>query len=394
MGAAKILDTTITAVPPANQGVLVSPRALGEARVDTRNPKVVGLLLYPDIESIIPSMKMSTFSGDFARLTARTSKLEREKVPWGPAGSTGLPGPPGEKGPMGPAGSAGPTREKGPMRPAGSAGTPGPPGEKGPMGPAGSAGPSGPPGEKGPMGPAGSTGTPGPPGEKGPMGPAGSAGTPGPPGEKGPMGPAGSAGTPGPPGEKGPMGPAGSAGPPEEKGPVGPTRSTGPPGPRGDRKPMGPAGPGSGGPPVQKISQCPRGYWPTFLKSGICYRVFGTTKTFSEAIKTCRRQGGTLSMPRDHKTNRFLAAEVGKWIRRCVDIWLGLHDRREEGRFEWVDGTPLGDFNAWFPRQPDDWEGSEDCAAYTFRSIEKPFEWNDLPCSRHLPFICQYKLYF
>ncbi|XP_066270860.1 pulmonary surfactant-associated protein D-like [Branchiostoma lanceolatum] len=240
--------------------------------------------------------------------------------------------------------------------------------------------------------PAGSAGPPGPTGEKGPMGPAGSAG---PPGEKGPMRPAGSAGPPWIPGEKGPMGQLGLPGHPglkERRGPWGQLGLPGYPGLQERRGLWGQLGQ-RGLLDLEEIGN-PWDRLALGLAGHQYKRVFGTTKTFSEAIETCRRQGGTLAMPRDHKTNRFLAAEVGKWIRRCVDIWLGLHDRREEGRFEWVDGTPLGDFNAWFPRQPDDWEGSEDCAAYTFRSIEKPFEWNDLPCSRHQPFICQYKLYF
>ncbi|XP_066283280.1 pulmonary surfactant-associated protein D-like [Branchiostoma lanceolatum] len=383
-------------------------RARSDAAADTPNP------LY-----VPGGVRFSSLSEDFGKFTARTelriTELEREKGPFGCAappgekgpmglaGSAAPPGPPGEKGPMGLAVPAGPPGEKGPMGLAGSAG---PPGEKRPMGLAGSAAPPGPPGEKGPMGLAGSAAPPGPPGGKGPMGLAGSAG---PPGEKGPMGLAGSAG---PPGEKGPMRLAGSAGPPGEKGPIGLAGSAAPPGPPGgkgpmglagsagppgEKDPMGPAGTRSAGAPVQQVSRC-SGNWPRFLvKSGICYKVFKMKKTFNEAAETCRQEGGTLAMPRNQQTNRFLSAAVRRrGIRRSVNVWFGLHDQREEGRFEWVDGTPLGDYNAWLPRQrgipgqPDDYQGGEDCVAY-FRSSGKPDKWNDASCSRGQPFICQYK---
>eukprot|EP00058_Branchiostoma_floridae_P020472 XP_002605962.1 hypothetical protein BRAFLDRAFT_92210 [Branchiostoma floridae] len=243
------------------------------------------------------------------------------------------------QGPMGTAGQPGVP---------GSAGPPGLPGEKGPMGPAGPSGPAGPTGPAGPMGQDGKAGVPGPlgpPGEKGPMGPVGSMGQ---------AGKAGVPGPPGPPGEKGTMGLA---------GPMGPTGKAGPPGPPGSRGPVGSPGlPGPVGPPgLPGRETCPKPAGPpgrpqTSIRGkpdkvfcpgghtewrGICYKLFEIPKTFSQAAATCREDGGTLAMPRDAQTNEFLVSFKPKKVSK-FSTWIGLHDQREEGKFEWIDGTPLG----------------------------------------------------
>ncbi|XP_066300882.1 collectin-12-like [Branchiostoma lanceolatum] len=289
------------------------------------------------------------------------------------------------------------------MGPAGplSAGPPGPAGEKRDMGPAGpvSAGPPGPPGEKGAMGPVGpvSAGFPGPPGEKGAMGPVGpvSAGFPGPPGEKGAMGPAGpvSGGPPGPPGEKGPMGPAGPMGKDGPPGAVGLIGPVGPPGPVGSRGLMGPVGPP--GPtrmsecpsppgPAEHAGPCPGGY---SMWHGICYKAFPTRKTASNAAAACREDGGTLAMPRDAETNAFLTSLYTPVIMSDQMGYLfGLRRQRREGRFEWVDGSALGDYNSWGPGEP---KGIGNCVSY---SLLWKGKWINWMCGIRLNFICQVAL--
>ncbi|CAH1277277.1 ADGRL2 [Branchiostoma lanceolatum] len=75
---------------------------------------------------------------------------------------------------------------------------------------------------------------------------------------------------------------------------------------------------------------------------GICYKVFKTKKSFDEASATCRADGGTLAMPRDAQINDFLISLYRKSGNvQPINVWFGLHDRREEGKFEWVDGSPL-----------------------------------------------------
>ncbi|XP_019633214.1 PREDICTED: collagen alpha-1(I) chain-like [Branchiostoma belcheri] len=295
-----------------------------------------------------------------------------EKRTIGPVGtvSSGPPGPPGptgQKGAMGPVGpaSAGRPGPPGPPGLRGAMGPLGPKGEEGAMGPVGPAsvgppGPIGPPGQRGAMGPvgpgsAGPPGPPGPPGQKGGMGPVGpgSAGPPGPPGapgQKGAMGPvgprsAGPTGPPAPPGQKGGMGPVGpgSAGPP------------GPPGPPGQKGTMGPVGPGPIGRPGQQVlvPAGPRRWCETGdCPKGICYKVFNTLWNFSKATATCRRDGGTLVMPRDAETNDLLISLYKAAISRGSGFWLGLSHEREEGVFEWADGSRIGVYTLWSPHEP------------------------------------------
>ncbi|XP_078598051.1 collectin-10-like [Branchiostoma floridae x Branchiostoma japonicum] len=129
---------------------------------------------------------------------------------------------------------------------------------------------------------------------------------------------------------------------------------------------------------------------------GICYKVLKTPKTFSRAASTCRRDGGTLAMPRDAETNAFLLSLFTSDVRDKRAVWFGLHDQREEGSFGWVDGSEIGTYNCWATGQPDNKGGIEDCvcySAYTSRGRhsyrEYNYKWKDAPCEARIRFICQ-----
>ncbi|XP_078665384.1 uncharacterized protein LOC144907823 [Branchiostoma floridae x Branchiostoma belcheri] len=127
------------------------------------------------------------------------------------------------------------------------------------------------------------------------------------------------------------------------------------------------------------LTSCPEGYT---IWRGICYKAFYTLKNFDDAAATCRVDGGTLAMARDADTNTFLASlEKSK----SHGFWIGLHDRREEGKFEWVDGCSLGSYSSWAPGEPNDHNGDEDCAATWEDQV-----WNDAHCyGLQMNFICQ-----
>ncbi|XP_078657945.1 lithostathine-1-beta-like [Branchiostoma floridae x Branchiostoma belcheri] len=127
---------------------------------------------------------------------------------------------------------------------------------------------------------------------------------------------------------------------------------------------------------------CPEGY--TKLRE-ICYKAFNTRKTFSDAAATCRADGGTLAMPRDARTNAFLSTLYNS-VRDDRRFWLGLHDQREEGRFEWVDGSALGPYSSWAPGEPNDQGCCDDCVIYSARKKDK---WSDEECHETFRFICQ-----
>ncbi|KAI8491860.1 hypothetical protein Bbelb_302330 [Branchiostoma belcheri] len=128
---------------------------------------------------------------------------------------------------------------------------------------------------------------------------------------------------------------------------------------------------------------CPSWY---IIWRGTCYKAFNTVKTFSDAAAACRADGGTLAMPRDADTNAFLIS-LYKSVEDCP-FWFGLHDQREEGRFEWVDGSALGPYNSWGQGRPDNDGGNQDCVVYSGLKFEKD-KWNDEECHKTFRFICQ-----
>ncbi|XP_078657501.1 uncharacterized protein LOC144903350 [Branchiostoma floridae x Branchiostoma belcheri] len=126
---------------------------------------------------------------------------------------------------------------------------------------------------------------------------------------------------------------------------------------------------------------------------GIYYKAFKThQKSFSDAAATCREDGGTLAMPRDHDTDSFLFSltmhhtTTGQYSHPS---WFGLK-RRHSGssEFVWVDGTPLGGYTGWRPDEPNNWGGNEDCVHYLGHG-DDPMKWNDIECGGKKVFICQ-----
>ncbi|KAI8494573.1 hypothetical protein Bbelb_277990 [Branchiostoma belcheri] len=192
----------------------------------------------------------------------------------------------------------------------------------------------------------------------------------------------------------------------EHPGEMGPKRfvshgPTGPSGPLGNTGPhrlMSPPGP-LGQPRISPYPSMPAEHSQPFGKSmsnepyirwqGTCYKIFNTQKNFIDANETCHRDNGTLAMPRDAETNDFLASlkKSGSY-----PTWLGLHDKREEGRFEWMDGSPLGKYNSWHPGQPNDRHVTEDCVFMHVGVGPTCGQWWDDFCWRGKYFFCQVAL--
>ncbi|KAI8502577.1 hypothetical protein Bbelb_192790 [Branchiostoma belcheri] len=147
--------------------------------------------------------------------------------------------------------------------------------------------------------------------------------------------------------------------------------SAGPPGPPGPPGLMGPIGPpGQKGTSMcPKVSKHPQASRPAGLNEGYtkfcetCYKAFSTLANFGESALHCRVDGGTLAMPRDAATNAFLVS-LKNAIDEKSNFWFGLHDRRKEGSFEWIDGTGLESYNYWAPGEPNNNGFDENCAHY------------------------------
>ncbi|KAI8506561.1 hypothetical protein Bbelb_159880 [Branchiostoma belcheri] len=111
-----------------------------------------------------------------------------------------------------------------------------------------------------------------------------------------------------------------------------------------------------------------------------CYKAFNKQKAFSEAAETCREDGGTLAMPRDDGANAFLFS-----ILHFSPRWIGLHDTRGEGEFEWVDGSALGHYSLWFPGRPV-LNSEQNCVVFVYLGKGK---WWDVSCGAKRAFFCQ-----
>eukprot|EP00058_Branchiostoma_floridae_P014619 XP_002600107.1 hypothetical protein BRAFLDRAFT_66616 [Branchiostoma floridae] len=125
---------------------------------------------------------------------------------------------------------------------------------------------------------------------------------------------------------------------------------------------------------------CPDGYKKY---REVCYKAFDTGRNFSEAAETCQADGGTLAMPRDAGIDAFLVS-----LKNAVDphyyFWFGLHDRRQEGKWEWIDDTALGTEYSWWVDRVSIYDPERrDCALYRVK------DWLPWLCDWAFLFICQ-----
>ena len=72
---------------------------------------------------------------------------------------------------------------------------------------------------------------------------------------------------------------------------------------------------------------------------------------------------------------------------RKVDVWIGLTDQKQEGKWEWVNpGGSCSKFTKWTRGEPNN-QGNEDCVVLSMYTGEG--EWNDRKCNQKVSFICE-----
>ncbi|XP_019646765.1 PREDICTED: snaclec bothroinsularin subunit beta-like [Branchiostoma belcheri] len=77
-----------------------------------------------------------------------------------------------------------------------------------------------------------------------------------------------------------------------------------------------------------------------------CYRVFTEPKSYMESVLVCKKDCGVLATPRTSTINNYLV-KLKNRVAGDKFVRFGLTDHVKEGVFEWIDGTPLGDFTNW-----------------------------------------------
>ncbi|XP_071940974.1 macrophage mannose receptor 1-like [Antedon mediterranea] len=134
--------------------------------------------------------------------------------------------------------------------------------------------------------------------------------------------------------------------------------------------------------PIVGVGSCPPGW---ILNGDGCYKVTSDTDlTFDAASQACQSIQGELASIHDADTQSFLSLQTQ--IARKY-LWVGLHDTTNEGKFEWLDGTPYDFFN-WAPGEPNDYGSGEDCV-HLAPWENSMGEWNDLACTGTAGYICQ-----
>ncbi|XP_075421032.1 C-type lectin domain family 19 member A [Tenrec ecaudatus] len=148
-------------------------------------------------------------------------------------------------------------------------------------------------------------------------------------------------------------------------------------------------------PELPQVSLCPL-FWMEF--KGHCFRFFPLNKTWGEADLHCSafsigRKSAKLASIHSWEENVFVYDLVSSCVPGIpADVWTGLHDLRQEGQFEWSDGSSY-DYSYWDGSQPDDGihasPQKEDCVQIWYRPTSALRTWNDNVCSREFPFVCK-----
>ncbi len=111
-------------------------------------------------------------------------------------------------------------------------------------------------------------------------------------------------------------------------------------------------------------------------RSGRLYRVVAEAASWTDARDACADDEATLVVIDDADENDDVLTLRG-------DVWIGLADREDEGRFRWVTGDPVA-FTNWDSGEPNNFF-NEDCVE--LRSGNG--RWNDEDCGAARSYVCE-----
>ena len=117
------------------------------------------------------------------------------------------------------------------------------------------------------------------------------------------------------------------------------------------------------------------------------YRAFTDKVTWQEAGRRCATFGGGLAMVKNLEEQQEVYDIASHY--QLSRFWLGASDQTIEGRWSWWDGTRL-DYRNFSDREPNSFEGNEDCLEMRASYRNRRGVWNDLPCFVLRPFLCQF----
>ncbi|XP_040909014.1 CD209 antigen-like protein E isoform X3 [Toxotes jaculatrix] len=150
--------------------------------------------------------------------------------------------------------------------------------------------------------------------------------------------------------------------------------------------------------PEVKINQthikCDRG-WEQH--GGKCYLFSISSANWEQSRRWCQREGGDLVKIDSTEEQIFLVNRVGEEINNTEEkFWIGLTDSKEEGKWFWVDGSPLDtSLTFWASWEPDNWKeenpDGEDCVRMGSGKEEDDYlkTWWDKSCKASQRIICE-----
>ncbi|KAM4725678.1 C-type lectin domain family 4 member E-like [Anableps anableps] len=132
------------------------------------------------------------------------------------------------------------------------------------------------------------------------------------------------------------------------------------------------------------------------LHGGNCYYFSTSTSTWTESRRSCVDLGGDLVKIDSREEQVFLEARLRDVMKNDEDkFWIGLTDSEEEGRWFWMDRSPLDEsLKFWNKKEPDNWTGQnpagEDCVRMGEKGGTHDLKcWFDLSCDARQKSICE-----
>ncbi|KAM3604663.1 uncharacterized protein V6R79_014470 [Siganus canaliculatus] len=129
---------------------------------------------------------------------------------------------------------------------------------------------------------------------------------------------------------------------------------------------------------VHEAGHCSRPWIPY---NGKCFFLNRTEKTWLDAQKMCRKEGGDLVSIRNVEEQSFVISQLG--YVSSDELWVGLNDRKTEGLFDWSDHSTVS-FTSWEYGKPAIFTDQEDCVLI---KGENGY-WTDRVCNEKHGFIC------
>ncbi|KAI9544497.1 hypothetical protein NQZ68_001370 [Dissostichus eleginoides] len=83
---------------------------------------------------------------------------------------------------------------------------------------------------------------------------------------------------------------------------------------------------------------------PWIPYNGHCFNLNRTQKTWPDAQRDCRFEGGDLATIRNVEDQSFVISQLG--YTSTDELWIGLNDRKTEGQFDWIDHSTVS-FTSW-----------------------------------------------